>query len=581
MSEKGNPQISRRQLFGLAGMALGSAGLATLSKSASAQTTDVSEHVLSFDNTAEMRASTALKAGDTVFTKGYYQAGDGGHAYYLIRQGSQQNEDKGKYHNCTNNKFAELQLNGVANILCFGAKGDNQEESALANRHAILAAASALPESGGTILIPSVGTAKYRIDANWPNHGGVTIRRSNITLIVENGALLHSLHNGTGADGHVIGFAGEAHAPIENCHICGGGAIASNTSSGVGAENAIGFTNVVNFSCIGMTVPHSVFKGITAQGNVHNGIISGNRIGQTRFDAIAIETDTHFDNDYFVIENNTIEHAGVGYTEQSPAVAGIKFTAASSLKSFNVITQNNRVKKSLHYGYSYNLCDTIKNHSDICDEAGLDGFEWRSCNDINAHVTSKNSGRDGIKLDSCGSQINVECNISWPSRYAINILRPRSLHVLKPFISGNKHQYRLSTTSDQTINTPSIHIIHPQFADNAWGNNGGYWTGDIMPHVDFGNRVSRLILPESTAPDVTASTLYTVNNERGVLVSNLTGANAPDKEVELFFVNTNTTLEHANGNLRLKGHSNVTPPVGGSIKLRFINNLWHETYRSF
>lgn len=64
-----------------------------------------------YNNIADMKADTKLKAGDMAITLGYYEANDGGGAEYVIVNGNH-TDDGGSCHKLNNNLFAKLLFNG-------------------------------------------------------------------------------------------------------------------------------------------------------------------------------------------------------------------------------------------------------------------------------------------------------------------------------------------------------------------------------------------------------------------------------------------------------------------------------------
>lgn len=78
-----------------------------------------------FPNVEAMLAFNGLQAGQVVKTLGYYEAGDGGHAYYRITSTPKYGADGLRDHTLTNGLVAELQpVLGAYNVKSCGAKGD-------------------------------------------------------------------------------------------------------------------------------------------------------------------------------------------------------------------------------------------------------------------------------------------------------------------------------------------------------------------------------------------------------------------------------------------------------------------------
>jgi hypothetical protein len=75
-----------------------------------------------FDTVADLKASDSLEVDQLVSTKGYYTAGDGGHADYLVA--ATQSVDGYGDHSLANSNVALLQHDGVVNVRLFGSVGD-------------------------------------------------------------------------------------------------------------------------------------------------------------------------------------------------------------------------------------------------------------------------------------------------------------------------------------------------------------------------------------------------------------------------------------------------------------------------
>ena len=100
--------------------------------------------VLTYENVAEMVADTSLTVGQLARTKGYYDAGDGGGALYLI-QVTQPVDGFGD-HDLANGNVALLQVSGAIPVKQLGPVGDGTTDDTLA-----IAAFFARISSGGAV----------------------------------------------------------------------------------------------------------------------------------------------------------------------------------------------------------------------------------------------------------------------------------------------------------------------------------------------------------------------------------------------------------------------------------------------
>jgi len=104
-----------------------------------------------FENKAAL-AAASLKEGQIVTTKGYYTAGDGGGATYLIKTAAAFGGTPDGYgdHTLANGNVAVLQHSGSVNVKQFGATGDGVTDDTVA----IQAAVDSL-SSGGGLYFPN------------------------------------------------------------------------------------------------------------------------------------------------------------------------------------------------------------------------------------------------------------------------------------------------------------------------------------------------------------------------------------------------------------------------------------------
>lgn len=86
-----------------------------------------------YETVADMKADTKLKVGDMTITLGYYEANDGGGAEYKIVNGNYE-DDGCKYHELSNNLFANLIIHGEINVLSCGIKNTGATTQPMINK---------------------------------------------------------------------------------------------------------------------------------------------------------------------------------------------------------------------------------------------------------------------------------------------------------------------------------------------------------------------------------------------------------------------------------------------------------------
>lgn len=86
-------------------------------------------NILVFNNIEEMKASNKIKAGYTLRTQGFYTAGDGGGANYLVINNIDEEDiDEATLISLKKELYAKLLIEDHVNVKQFGAKGDGEAD---------------------------------------------------------------------------------------------------------------------------------------------------------------------------------------------------------------------------------------------------------------------------------------------------------------------------------------------------------------------------------------------------------------------------------------------------------------------
>lgn len=94
-----------------------------------AMTSAQSINIRTFNSVEEMKASNTLKAGALAKTQGFYNAGDGGEADYLVINDLGEDEvDEYSLITLKNGLYAKLLIQDTVNVKQFGAKGDGKTD---------------------------------------------------------------------------------------------------------------------------------------------------------------------------------------------------------------------------------------------------------------------------------------------------------------------------------------------------------------------------------------------------------------------------------------------------------------------
>lgn len=128
-----------------------------------------------YNNVAEMKQSTRLKAGMAAKTLGYYSANDGGGAYYVIRAKQDSDvDDGGSIHELANGLIAELLDEGYPRIKENYSETIDEDVFRFKSHYEALNEwneRKALDEAEGTF---TVATFNVLVETSWAKHGFIT-----------------------------------------------------------------------------------------------------------------------------------------------------------------------------------------------------------------------------------------------------------------------------------------------------------------------------------------------------------------------------------------------------------------------
>lgn len=464
-----------------------------------------------FDTVADLTASS-LAAGAFASTQGYWSAGDGGHADYLIKTAAAYGGTPDEYgdHTLANGNVAVLQYSGAVNVKWFGAKGDGVTDDIASIQaaldyqkevdfpYAIYATKNTLYTNNGQIITGNgstllgvrssttdafnmVNSANYR-DSTSENQkvvikdlvidaGGASLTDAGSTFLecatgmflwYAEGTIISNVEiYNTGTSGITIRKTAEA--LIENCHIENIGYIPYPNLTDPNYQkkangNGYDFTNDGTLHCKALTVRHCTSKNIRdfhysswASGNV----LIDNCYGDGWLSAV-----TTINNRGGVSFESNIS----GYTDNNI----VKNTKIEDLSS----TFANRIGCFLETGYAKSIDNYYSSNSS--NGMVIDGKYCETIND--RFVSPVGATGYGIVLRGSGSGEAEYTKIINPKlynhRYNIRCESAPNTYIENPYIECGT--YSFPQAIQFTLTTGTTPINGSQEVNGGIIRNGSY-----------------------------------------------------------------------------------------------------------
>lgn len=176
-----------------------------------------------------------LSIGQVVQTTGYYTAGDGGGAMYLIVAGATGTDDGGSYHDLSNGNQAQLIVGPSVNVLTFGARRDYVPGTPTSNdsRSQIQAANDFAASSSRSLTFPS---GNYFIDVD-----SIVVNALSVTTDWNcYGASIYSSFGRVGSEIYLLVISGGSGIAVRGLTL--DGQVTTLVSAGVTANQDLGTT---------------------------------------------------------------------------------------------------------------------------------------------------------------------------------------------------------------------------------------------------------------------------------------------------------------------------------------------------
>lgn len=175
-----------------------------------AMTSAQSINIRTFNSVEEMKASNTLKAGALAKTLGFYTAGDGGGANYVIVNSIGEEEpDEATLISLQNNLYAKLLIEDYVNVKWFGVKGDGTQDDTRSLQLCFDYA------KDGSVVIPA---GEYKITDQLTANRALKLTGYNATIKCYADSNKNALvYGGTGSNGILDGLTIESRNNIKVC----------------------------------------------------------------------------------------------------------------------------------------------------------------------------------------------------------------------------------------------------------------------------------------------------------------------------------------------------------------------------
>lgn len=476
-------------------------------------------------------------------------------------------------------------LDYIIDVRAMGVVGDGLIASAAANLAKLNNAVSA--HGSGIYRFPwsPNGDNTFIISDSW------NIKDLNdVQVFIDPGVTLKTVSATT--YGHVVCFGagsiigGSSTGRVNNVGVTGGGRVVSSGSSG--QDNAVGFLRCNNWYVIGMDLPSSDRKAITAQVNDPsgdsskfngNGWVLNNKIGTTGHHAITVEGGC--DGTIF-IDGNTAEIAGLDFLH----FAG---STSPSVSIKRVVLGTNVCKTAGGKGLYAFKVDNILDERTICEISAERGVDVSTCGNVYLGSRVKSSGSWGARVSSCTGDISIgdgfKCATSAASYSALDLSNNTYDATISSAIVGDGGgTFALTATGKSatlhgtTLRPGSSGLVSGVYPTGRLFADGVYSeaSGGVIYKVPGGS----VLIPANTAtPDVSGGTVFKTQNSVSTNITNF--INGRDgQEITITFNDTVTTIQD-NANIKLAGSTTYTPTAGNDT-ITFVRafGVWLEKCRS-